>query len=695
MTFHNGGRHSAESRRKPWEGHDLKEPAESCGDLLATAREAKNVWTVKEAGPVDRLWIFLKEPIINIAETEEFRNTPFGLHIYMVGQSEITSSPTIIFSSPSVQGCRKFIRAVRQTGILRGYPQIKLGSTSSPTPLRSNGTGSRPPLSSPQASSTSTESESQNPSGSPHANPKLLSSREGYSLDSTGTGNQDAKGSGTVSGPAFVIPQCPQERSPKMEFPKERAPKVECLTVSLTNRLQKLTTRCSSISERSSRNELNIFCSEYSSPATSTQFSGDMHAVQFGQTAEQCHDAGSFPPFQESVGSGGSEFDSASEYESTSECGCSEDSSPLDPDDPVQQEMGAIVNKLLTAFSSPNRAHTPHHGESGRGPETRSSLSYSNPGPSYQPHKRKPESNGPDEQNGEDGTAGIATKKRKIDHLPKQLLACPFFKMDPIAWADCHKDTLKEIKRVKEHLYRKHMKPRRCPRCQEKFPKVSPYNAHVREGKCGLREEAVDVGIDEDQKMRLHKRAPKGTDEKRQWYLIWEIAFPLIPPPESPYLDAILREQLLGFQERIRNRGPPLILRHLRGAGHDIGSLTEDQLRNAVSAATAELSREMHEQSTGRLPEAEPEPEPEPEPMALPTLAFSPADSSLTPTTPLQLEPTGHLSAGGGEMGAHGPGVDDYGFGHAGNTYSLGFEVGASNASLPDQLQQTWALGGW
>ncbi|ORY62087.1 uncharacterized protein BCR38DRAFT_303657, partial [Pseudomassariella vexata] len=130
-----------------------------------------------------------------------------------------------------------------------------------------------------------------------------------------------------------------------------------------------------------------------------------------------------------------------------------------------------------------------------------------------------------------------------------QLFACPFWKKDPRNYSDCFTKDLKLVKGVKQHLYRRHSNPIRCPLCQHTFDTGDERDEHVREQSCFRCPRVTDDSISSDQVQRLGKRGPAGSTQEEQWFIVWRIVFPTLEPPASPYLNTDLSEEMNDFRE--------------------------------------------------------------------------------------------------------------------------------------------------
>lgn len=127
----------------------------------------------------------------------------------------------------------------------------------------------------------------------------------------------------------------------------------------------------------------------------------------------------------------------------------------------------------------------------------------------------------------------------------KQLLACPFYKFNPLRYMSCVRLRLTRVRDVKQHLNRRHRRPMHCPTCGNIFEDSQLWDAHIRERTCVRPPDGFDVeGITESQVAALARRVNRSLDEASQWFSIWRILFIDSPQPESPYLSNHFEETL-------------------------------------------------------------------------------------------------------------------------------------------------------
>jgi len=114
-------------------------------------------------------------------------------------------------------------------------------------------------------------------------------------------------------------------------------------------------------------------------------------------------------------------------------------------------------------------------------------------------------------------------------------LACIFSKLNPAKWSACRdRAAILTVGQLRLHLMRHHqISDNACPRCRTKFPSERALVGHnVIKGDCDSLEYR---GVN---KRTLLQSMAVLDDPVRQWYLLWDRAFPGCPRPSSPYIDS-------------------------------------------------------------------------------------------------------------------------------------------------------------
>ncbi|KAJ9665462.1 hypothetical protein H2201_004540, partial [Coniosporium apollinis] len=244
-----------------------------------------------------------------------------------------------------------------------------------------------------------------------------------------------------------------------------------------------------------------------------------------------------------------------------------------DDDSPLHDLRRPAVEELLYVFFS-TRGSTGSSGKTSGSAESAAASSpnrldsggtsaHPNAGWSSSKGKRKLSDASPDDDDGrdEDDIPRIRRKRNTFKGDDERLLACPFCKWKPLDYRTCHKYILKEISRLKQHLWRCHKVPTHCPICSTEFDSAKEHDNHVRERVCELREPKKWEGITEAQKDKLKRRVDPKKSKRDQWYAIFEILFPGHDLPESPYVEETLSEGLRTLQDFIALEGPTIVNR--------------------------------------------------------------------------------------------------------------------------------------
>jgi hypothetical protein len=138
--------------------------------------------------------------------------------------------------------------------------------------------------------------------------------------------------------------------------------------------------------------------------------------------------------------------------------------------------------------------------------------------------------------------------------------ACPFVKRYPHRYHKCYSHTLKDVARVKYHLFRDkiHRLPIYCPTCSETFSSEDLRDEHVRALNCTMKAPAKWEGITASQREQLNKRSPSTNSAVENWNAVYQILFPGDTVPASPYIDMSLSGDLRAFREHALSTGPSI-----------------------------------------------------------------------------------------------------------------------------------------
>ena len=89
---------------------------------------------------------------------------------------------------------------------------------------------------------------------------------------------------------------------------------------------------------------------------------------------------------------------------------------------------------------------------------------------------------------------------------------------------------------LRQHVERRHAVPLFCPVCFELFNDEMDRDQHIRLGACEVSYTRPE-GLSRSQLSEISRRSnPRSQGEVERWYIMWDIAFPDVAHPSSPYL---------------------------------------------------------------------------------------------------------------------------------------------------------------
>ncbi|KAK7992961.1 hypothetical protein PG996_012015 [Apiospora saccharicola] len=171
-------------------------------------------------------------------------------------------------------------------------------------------------------------------------------------------------------------------------------------------------------------------------------------------------------------------------------------------------------------------------------------------------------------------------------------LACPFYKKDKITHSKCLTFRLSRVRDVKQHLNRKHIQPQSCARCSHHFDTQKSLRTHNRSASCTLEDFMKPAGIAKDQKKELGTRVGRKLGLAEQWYQVWEIGFPLLDHPISPFVESPIQEVLAGFREYWAENGQSIITERIQGIAALPYSVPHEE-RDLASLYSTSLQQSM------------------------------------------------------------------------------------------------------
>ncbi|PKS10086.1 hypothetical protein jhhlp_003383 [Lomentospora prolificans] len=541
------------------------DPGRSCGDLFASLQDGKQVWKI--AGKAVEVWAQLGPEIGELlSRNQPQERTRHGLNfqMYMVGKTRWTSSPKIIFCSldePTRKGARK---EVRKSGILDKHPSIGLADASSTQSLF----GRPRPVPPAQA-----------PAGAIPVSTIPAEPANG--------GNQALLQTPAIplqlqNGAGFPVPSVSRVASLSIRGKGDTGPHYYRGTVSSIN-----SSSLNSMRSDSSVSSLDFSIhSRYTTPRASMDFRGGGNPWNIEDHPVPCRNSQSC----------------ASSDDSSTESEPDEPLPVLDPDDPVAKHSELIIKVLLDAFDTHqrqrNEAVNNHTQDSGTALTSAAAFTRGEP-TNGKPSSKRPAPSEPsgDSSNDEEGNRNTeAPNKRRNVNPGQKVFACPFWKWNRDMYSRCSKFTLKRVKDVKQHLGRCHLRCSiLCWRCQQQFVTEQQLVEHLQaEESCTRQPPTDNPGLSAQQFTELRNRRQRGATLTDQWFAIWDIVFPGVTRPQSPYLPLTLSDQMDEFGQFYRQHGGPILLEYLRNQGIILSTrsheeVTSAQLAHVLDAAQATI----------------------------------------------------------------------------------------------------------
>lgn len=157
--------------------------------------------------------------------------------------------------------------------------------------------------------------------------------------------------------------------------------------------------------------------------------------------------------------------------------------------------------------------------------------------------KEKSSTNGGGKDDEDDGK-GLRMTSSEASEVKNRTrkLACPFAKRHPgqtPSLAICAYPGWTTTHRVKQHLYRRHVRPdvKQCSRCYEEFESDSLLEQHVRKAeRCAERErppQEEGLNYNQEKSLKCRKRIIN-TSEEEKWKRVYRICFPDVAEADIP-----------------------------------------------------------------------------------------------------------------------------------------------------------------
>lgn len=207
--------------------------------------------------------------------------------------------------------------------------------------------------------------------------------------------------------------------------------------------------------------------------------------------------------------------------------------------------------------------------------------------------------------NGDDDGDEESSKPQRIDRgLEIRMLACPFFKRNPLKyghrkWKSCAYPGYESMHRLKEHIERRHSLPEyQCRRCRVDLKTSEALEAHSQQLQACTPCIVAQDGLNQDQLKRI--KSKKGTRKNKsdvdRWNDVYVIAFPHDQDRPNPYLDETdqdknarefnLCHKLGRFLER---EMPPLVGGYLSTVGCPLPETIKEDIEQYVKGLVPQL----------------------------------------------------------------------------------------------------------
>lgn len=201
----------------------------------------------------------------------------------------------------------------------------------------------------------------------------------------------------------------------------------------------------------------------------------------------------------------------------------------------------------ILEISESERACTVNSGSPISSGSSRDSLSYTQASSSElgagakRRRKERSSTNGDGKDDEDDGERQRMTSPQapEVKGVSRKL-ACPFAKRYPgqtPRFTVCAYPGWSTTHRVKEHLYRRHVRPAviQCPRCYEEFGNKILLDHHVRKAERCVERPPQEEGLDYNQEKSLRcRKRTSNTSEEEKWKRVYRICFPDVAEADIP-----------------------------------------------------------------------------------------------------------------------------------------------------------------
>lgn len=182
-------------------------------------------------------------------------------------------------------------------------------------------------------------------------------------------------------------------------------------------------------------------------------------------------------------------------------------------------------------------------------------------------------------------------------HVKKPRMACLFAKAGiPGLGASCYSQGYATISQLKDHIHRYHVRPRHyCPRCRTVFKEASDLEKHLRQPDTCEIELVTADGITEAEEKRLLMKTRIHLQLATKWYLMWDLLFPQLVRPASPYWEGLVSTILHAFRRHTADKLPTIISERL-ASELDASQFTD--MRTSIDKIVSESLSQIFDQFT-------------------------------------------------------------------------------------------------
>lgn len=280
-------------------------------------------------------------------------------------------------------------------------------------------------------------------------------------------------------------------------------------------------------------------------------------------------------------------------------------SKPRDPGDPLTQLLETAAHRLLAEFrneegSGPNPFASPSsawadcfaaatdedesgnsEGQSGTQPgrPLKSRRAGSTSRGTIQPSRKRGRPDDEEEENNNGQPPRKKSPNKKGLQYGEKLLACPFWKLDPVKHRKCFTRAQVDTSYIKQHLRAHHYIEFYCQRCFCTFESQKMRESHSMNVQCIPKDPKYLEGVrlSHEQSHKLRQKL-KGKLPEEKWFALWVVLFPSHRRPPSPFVANGLSEDLCDFLGFGTSHGTKILNETLQSSGYLQPRLNESLL---------------------------------------------------------------------------------------------------------------------